>query len=239
MTHVCEPLENRIRRFPRNYQRRLRKLVKGSKQPKDLVYSFPAAIFVLAAGNRSPDVRARGLAVVKEGKPLAEVAAALELPLWTRQVPPEALGASFGVLPDNADFSRRVFNLIPQAEEAGPGWLEAVSFCAKACGEEMALWIAGQRLRKQDAAGDVPLLPLAAFIWFSQHRDEAAHRMIGKPWQKTMSFRKVVEEARVWIERIILDYCFEDDGAGGGWFKVRKSVSGPSFPPIVRARMMA
>jgi hypothetical protein len=46
MTHVCEPLENRIRRFPRNYQRRLRKLVKGSKQLKDLVYSFPAAVFV-------------------------------------------------------------------------------------------------------------------------------------------------------------------------------------------------
>lgn len=222
MSHVCEPLENRIRRFPRELQRRLRKLVKGSKQLKDLVYSFPAAIFVLSAGNRSPDLRARGLALVKEGKPLAEVAAALELPLWTRQVPPEALGA-FGALPDNADFNRRVVNLIPRAEDAASGWLASVSFAAEACNDRMALWLAGQRLRGVDPACGASLLPMAAFIWFSQHRDEAAHQLIGKPWQKTMSFRKVAEETRVWIERIILDYCFEDDGAGGGWFKVRKS----------------
>ncbi len=114
-------------------------------------------------------------------------------------------------------------NLIPRADEAGPGWLAAVSFGAEACGEEMALWLAGQQLGGWGAAGDAPLLPIAAFIWFSQRRDEAAHRLIAKPWQKTMSFRKVAGETRIWIERIILDYCFEDGGAGGNWFKVRKS----------------
>ena len=239
MTHACEPLENRIRRFPRHYQRRLRKLVKGPRQLKDLAFSFPAALFVLAAGNRSPEARARGVTLVKGGKPLAAIAEALALPMWTRQVPPEALGAPFGTLPDNADFNRRVVNLIPRAEDANAGWLASVSFGADACGEAMALWLAGQRLHGWDKSDGAFLLPVAAFIWFSQRRDEAAHQLIGKPWQKTMSFAKVVDETRVWIERIILDYCFEDDGTGGGWFKVRKSCGFRIVPLRTAAELRA
>ncbi|NJM34459.1 MAG: hypothetical protein HC850_06820 [Rhodomicrobium sp.] len=98
MTHACEPIETRLRRFPRGYQRRLRKLVKGSRALKELLYSFPGAAFVLAARSRSPEAQALGLKLVKAGRPLREVAHALDVPMWLRRLPPEAYTAPFGHL---------------------------------------------------------------------------------------------------------------------------------------------
>jgi len=231
VTPVCEPLETRIRRFPRRLQRRMRKFVKGAKELKELVYSFPVAALVLVTGNRPPEARALGLRLVKDGRPLVEVAAALDLPIWTRQVPPEALGAPFGALPDHADFNRRVVNLIPPGASAPAQWLSLVSFAYEACGEAMALWLAGQRIDALHRDHEAVLLPVAAFVWFSQQREETAFKLIGKPWQKSMGFRKVAAETRIWIERVILDYCFEDSATHGSWFKVRKGA-GYRFVPL-------
>jgi hypothetical protein len=131
MAHACEPIETRIRRFPRKFQRRLRKLVKGSKPLKDLLYAFPGAVFVLAARNRPPEARAEGVRLAQAGRPLADVAAALGLPMWLRRLPPEAFAAPFGRLPDADGFGRRVANLTPSAPKTAAMWLQWLAFSAE------------------------------------------------------------------------------------------------------------
>lgn len=231
MTHACEALDVRIRRFPRCYQRRLRKLVKGSKQLRDLLYSFPAAAFVLAAGNRTPDARGRALRLTKDGRPLAEIAAALELPLWVRHVPPEAFAYPFGGLPDDIAFNRQIANLIPKAEGAEPSWLHSVGFLAESGSNDLALWFAKQRVRLVLPENSNPLLPLAAFAWFSMRKAGPGFGLIEKPWHRQMKFSEAASLARAWFARIILEYCMENKPDYGDWFKERKAC-GYRFLPL-------
>src|SRR5262249_31405214 len=155
-------LESQIRRFPRSFRRRLRKLVRGSSRLGDLLYSFPGLAFVLAAGGRPHVARGRAVELVKEGQSLSKVASALDLPLWMRRLPPEAFSEPFGMVPGNEAFGRRIVNEIPDKPDITAMWLRWVLFGAEACGEGFALWLAKQRIYQAEDADRVPLLPLAA-----------------------------------------------------------------------------
>lgn len=231
MTYACESLDVRIRRFPRCYRRRLRKLVKGSKQLRDLLYSFPAAAFVLASGNRTPDACGHALRLVKEGRSLTEIAAVLELPLWVRSVPPEAFAHPFGALPDNVDFKRQIGNLIPKPEEAAPSWLYTIGFLAEAVDDGLALWFAKKRCKLILPEGSDPLLLLAAFVWFSMRKEGPGFGLIEKPWHGKMRFSEAARLAVSWFERVIMEYCVEDKVNYGDWFKERKAC-GYRFLPL-------
>ena len=231
MTRACEPIELRIRRFPRRYRRRLRKLARGSRPLSDLLYSFPGAAFMLAAGCGAPDARGRAVQLIKTGRPLPEVAAALGLPMWTKRLPPEAFDCDLTALPDEAGFGRRIANLVPRAAETTPMWLQWVAYSAQACDNDMALWLAARPIFTRDMEQGVPLLPLAAFVWFSRWDCEVARRLIERPWHENMRFQTAVQEARAWLERVVIEYCLEDDGATGDWFTVRK-VGAYRFLPL-------
>jgi hypothetical protein len=232
MTHACEPFDVRIRRFPRPYRRRIRKLVRGSKPLTDLIYSFPAAIFVLAAGKRTPDACGQAVKLVKAGEPLARIADALELPIWTRRLPPEAFARPFGVLPGDEDFARQIANLLPATPDAASIWLQSVAFGHEACSSALALWLAGSRVAAIDC-GDAmpPLLPLAAYAWFSRRKAEIARQLMRMPWSHQMRFTRAVGETRAWLERVVIEYCLEHQVTDGGWFKPQKS-SGYRFIPL-------
>jgi hypothetical protein len=227
-------LESQIRRFPRSFRRRLRKLVRGSSRLGDLLYSFPGLAFVLAAGGRAHDARGRAVKLVKDGQSLSKVAAALDLPLWMRRLPPEAFGEPFGTVPGSEGFVRRIVNEIPDKPDRMAMWLRWVLFGAEACGESFALWLARQRIYQAEDVERVPLLPLAAFAWFSlEEGGGPARGLIAKPWYGTMRFRVAVEETRCWLERVVLDYCRAGGGAtNGNWFKTRK-VAGYRFMPLL------
>jgi hypothetical protein len=235
MALACEPLDARIRRFPRSYRRRVRKLVTGSRPLKDLLYSFPGAAFVLAAGNRSADARERAVQLVKAGEPLTAVAAALGVPFWLRRLPPEAFAAPFGHLPDEDDFGRRIVNQIPAAAALTPMWLQRVAFGAEAGDGAVALWLASNRILPGEARHGIPLLPVIAFAWFSRHQNAAAHRFIDRGWHRKMRFRAAVLETRFWLERAIAEYCLERPSETGGWHKMSSS-GGYVFLPLRTAQ---
>ncbi len=227
-------LETQIRRFPRGFRRRLRKLARGSSRIGELLYSFPGLAFVLAVGGRP--LAARGLAVrlVKDGQPLADAAAALDVPLWMRRLPPEAFCEPFGNVPGGGEFGRRIVNAIPEKAEATSMWLRWLLFAGEACDESFALWLAAQNIYQAEGAGKPPLLPLAAFAWFSRQSSGPARGLIRWPWHRTMGFGAAVEEMRAWMERIILDYCREGGSRNGSWFQTRKA-GGFRFTPLLKA----
>ncbi len=233
-----------MRRWPRpvslkpksagGFRRRLRKLVRGSSGLGELLYTFPGRAFVLAAGGRPHAARVQAVRLVKEGQPLSEVAAAVDVPLWHRRLPPEAFLLPFGSIPGSEEFGRRIVNEIPNKPEATAMWLRWVLFAAESCDESFTLWLAGQNIYQAGDAGRQPLLPLAAFAWFSREDRGPARGLISSPWHRSMSFGLAVAEMRTWIERIILDYCRGGGSRNGNWFKTRK-VCGYRIMPLLTA----
>jgi hypothetical protein len=227
-------LETQIRRFPRSTRRRLRKLTRVSSRVGELLYSFPGLAFVLAAGGRPVAARQQAMILVKAGRPLAEAATALDVPLWMRRLPPEAFCEPFGQVPGGGDFGRRIVNAIPEKPEATAMWLRWLLFASEACDECFALWLASQDIYRAQDTGKPPLLPLAAFAWFSRQSNGPARGLIRWTWHRTMGFGTAVDEMRAWLERIILDYCREGSSLSGGWFKARKA-GGYRFTPLLKA----
>jgi hypothetical protein len=223
--------ESQIRRFPRGFRRRLRKLVRGSSRLGDLLYTFPGLAFVLAAGGRHHEARVRAVKLIKEGQPLSEAAAALDLPLWLRRLPPEAFSEPLGMVP-GSEFGRRIVNEIPDKPDIAAMWLRWVLFGARACGESFAFWLAKQGFYQATDAGRMPLLPLAAYAWISCSEGGPARRLIGRPWHGSMRFGVAVEETQYWFERMILDYCHDGGRWNRNWFKIR-NVSGYRFTPLL------
>jgi hypothetical protein len=231
MTHACEPFDVRIRRFPRHYRRRLRKLVRGSKPLTDLLYSFPAAAFALAAGGLAPGRSGEAVSLIKSGASLASVAATLDLPLWTRRLPPEAFVEPVGHLPGEADFARQIANFLPAQPERAPHWLSSIAFAHAALGSHFALWLASRRVSAVGYRPGGALLPLAMFIWFSSRDDGPAGQLVERAWTPQMSFAIARSEAQYWLERVVLDHCMDQQPIDGGWYKVQKA-SGYRFVPL-------
>src|SRR4051794_13891121 len=81
-------LERQLRRYHPRFQGAVRVLAMQHWRIADLAMSFPALLFALAVPRSGLDP-ARALARVIDGAGLAEVAAAADVPMWLRKMPPE------------------------------------------------------------------------------------------------------------------------------------------------------
>jgi len=92
-------LERQLRRYHSRFQGAVRTLAMRHSHIADLALSFPALLFALAAPRRGLDRRPALMRVI-DGLSLAEAAAAAEVPMWLRKLPPEAFSRPLQRLPD-------------------------------------------------------------------------------------------------------------------------------------------
>lgn len=216
-------LETQIKRFGKGYQRRLRKLVKVSSRLGDVLYAFPAAAFALVSGRADHARRGEAVRMIKDGASLKLVAKTLDLPVWTRRLPPEAFETPLGVLPDGEAFARSVANHVPKDAEATAMWLRWVMAGHEGCDENFALWLARQRIYRADINVGTPVLPLATYAWFSKHCDEQrARRLVQRPWHKGVTLASAVDSMGTWFTRMLLDVTRADQTRGPGRYSGRK-----------------
>lgn len=232
------PLETHLKRFPKTYRKRLRKLAKTSPRLGDLLFAFPGAGFALVSGRGAPQDRGAATRLVKEGAPLPQVAETLALPLWLRRLPPEAFQEP---LPENLApdlvFDRQVVNLVPQAPEAAALWLEIVLAGKTLAGADFALWLAGQKAlrRPNDPSAQDALRPadprlLALYAAVSGNADLVARRFADVTWTRHMTLSRAVDVTRIWLERLVAEYCRSDAMDGAKWLKPQR-VAGFAFAP--------
>lgn len=228
-------LDVQLRHYNRSYRRRLRKIAKSSSRLADLLYSYPAAAFVIAAQAGNPLLRAQAVRLVKDGASLNKVAQSLALPMWTRRLPPESFTGSFAPLPGGQRFSRCIVNLIPKDPDNCAAWFNWVATAHNLCHEDFALWVA--RLSIWNFVFDDPdvLLPLAAFVWFKDAEGTRARGMIDKPWTPQLGLGKAVEAARGWFIRMLLEDCRSGSGWNGRWF-VAQRACGLRIVPLRKPR---
>ena len=238
----ADAIEVQVRRYAGRFRRNLRLLSEESPRYADLLFSFPAACVALVTGRGTLQTATEALRLVRGGAPLADVASVLQLPIWLRRLPPEAfdrpLPARIGA-EDDAEFGRRVINMLPTERKSPHCWLHWVLTARAACGDEFATWVAAQpifRARRQPPPN--ALLPLAIFAWFSRHPELPAARLMTARWTAKMSIDRAAHLTRRWLHRVLHDLCLELPASRSVWAQPRR-VHGFDFVPLLTSDQLA
>lgn len=170
----------------------------------ELAETFPGLLFALSTRYGTAEARRTAANRIAAGARLREAADALGLPWWTRKLPPHAFAQRLRRLPDEAEFARRIVNLLPSTRQHSAKWLDQVLLAHRSCHAEFALWVARHARASPRLFSDSVLPYLAAWAWHADHRETPAGRLLRDPWTPAMSPRRAFEELTAWRKRIRL-----------------------------------
>lgn len=223
-------LERRFNRYCPRYQGAVRALASQHPRIADLALSFPTLLFALAVPRRGLDpVCAITRAI--EGARLADVAAAAELPMWLRRLPPEALSRPIAKLPDSPFFRRQIANHLPP-RKISPIWLSAVANAAELADEAFAVWIAREMARDRRSVNLKRLRLVGLWAWFSGQPDTLAGSLIRKRWTPDVQFQAALATADDWHDTILLYVTLGRGPIAELWLRPAY-VCGYDFQPLV------
>jgi hypothetical protein len=225
-------LERQLQRYRPPFQEAVRALAIRHSRVADLALSFPTLLFALAAPRRGLD-SACAIARAIEGAPLAEVAAAAEVPLWLRKFPPEALTCPLAKLPDDRFFRRQIANHLP-SRKATPTWLRSVSEAADLADNAFAVWVAKEVVRDRRGVKLDRLRLVCLWAWFSRQPDTFAHGLIEKRWTPDMRFRAALDAADDWRTSVELHANLGCEPIADLWLRPAL-VNGYYFWPLASA----
>ena len=224
-------LERRLRRYHPRVQGIVRSLAMRHSRIADLAASFPALLFALAVPRPWLDP-ARALARVIDGRALAEVAAAADVPLWLRKLPPEALTRPIPRLPDGELFRRQIANHLPRSPKLAPTWLQAVADVAGIAHEQAAVWIARELARdKPQRVNHARLRLISLWTWFSCQPATFAHELIEQQWSPNMRIGPALAAAEHWRMMVALHLNLGPRPIAEMWLQAA-SVAGYDFLPL-------
>jgi len=196
----------------------------------DLAVSFPALLFALAVPQPGLDP-ARALDLAIEGAALAEVAAAADVPMWLRRLPPEALAGPIMRLPDGELFRRQIANHLPRSPKIAAVWLWTVADVADWAHESAAVWIAREIVRGHRQAALKRLRLLSLWAWFSGQPDTLGHSLIEKPWAPAMRLGTALGAAEGWRTTVALHVDLGCEPIADMWLQPAR-VGGFDFLPL-------
>ena len=223
-------LESRLRRYRQPFQGAVRALAARHARLADLAASFPALLFALAVP-RFGKKPAAAIARVIGGYSLAEVAAAADVPLWLRKLPPEALTQPIMKLPDGALFRRQIVNHLPPSPRLAPAWLQAVADVTDLAHEAAAVWIAREFVRDPKSVKPAPLRLISLWSWFSSQPETFGHALIDKPWTPDMRIESAHAAARAWHTTLELHVILGRAPIADVWLRAAR-VDGYDFVPL-------
>lgn len=229
-------IETRLARFGGAVRTRATALASRHPWIADLALSFPALLVALAWPRRGQNAREAQHLIVA-GAPLAAAALQVDLPIWTRALPPEAFHAPVPPLPDTLDVRRQILNHVPKSWNKAPNWLENVSLGYSWGDADLAIWCAREappRLKRRRGwrkryADNRRLVCLWA--WFTQRPDELASALSETRWTPAMQWKAAQDAAIAWRERVCARLYLGDEGVADTWLK-DAVVGGYSFTAL-------
>jgi hypothetical protein len=192
-----ELLERQLRRYHPRSEGAVRALAMRHPRIADLAVSFPALMFALAVPRPGFDP-ACALARVIDGHALAAVAAAADLPMWLRKLPPEAFVRPIPGLPDGELFRRRIVNHLPRSPKLVATWLQAVADVGALAHEQAAVWIARELIREPQGVKPARLRLVSLWAWFSLEPTTFAHALIERRWTPEIRIKQALAAAGDW-----------------------------------------
>ena len=225
-------LEDLVARFHVAKRATIRRLARTSPRVADLGVTFPAALYALASRHGPPKRRAEALGLIEAGAQLRDVAAALDLPLWLRRLPPEAFSGKLGIVPRSDIFARRIANHLPTASDHGAFWLHSIVFGARAADETFALWLAQQRIFREPGNPEELFGLIAAYAAISTGPASRAKSLIVVPWRPEMALDTAVCAAKSWLNRMRLVTQLGDGALTDPWLAAG-DARGYDFVPLL------
>ncbi|OAF07655.1 hypothetical protein AYJ54_17525 [Bradyrhizobium centrolobii] len=222
--------ERRLRRYHPRFRGAVYTLAMRHSRIADLAASFPALLFALAVPRPAFDP-APALACVIDGLGLAEVAAAADLPLWLRRLPPEAFAGPIARLPDSEFFRRQIANHLPRSPKLAPIWLQVVADVASLAHEPAALWIARELVREPRGVTPARLRLICLWSWFSTQRATFGRELITQPWTPDMRMGTALAAADDWRVGIALHVSLGREVIADMWLRAGH-VAGYDFLPL-------
>jgi hypothetical protein len=223
-------LERRLRRYHPRFQGAVRALATRHSRIADLAASFPALLFALAVPRPGLDP-APALARVVDGVALAEAAAAADLPLWLRKLPPEALARPIASLPDGELFRRQIANHLPRSPKLAPMWLQVVADMAQLAHQSAAVWVARELAHESRNVNPARLRLISLWAWFSGQRATLGHELIERPWTPDMRMGPAVTAADNWRMIVALHVNLGRRPITDMWLETAR-VAGYDFLPL-------
>jgi hypothetical protein len=223
-------VERRLQRYCPRFQGAVRALAMRHSRIADLAVSFPALLFALAVPRPGLDPT-RALELAIEGAALAEVAAAADVPMWLRRLPPEALADPIMKLPDGELFRRQIANHLPRSPKIAPVWLRTVADVADWAHEAAAVWIAREVVRGNRRALLNRLRLVSLWAWFSGQPDTLGHSLIEKPWTPAMRIGTALDAAEGWRTTVTLYVNLGREPIADVWLQPAR-VGGFDFLPL-------
>jgi hypothetical protein len=229
-TARADLLERQLRRYRPRHQAAVRALAMQHPRIADLAASFPALLFALAVPRPGLDP-ARALARVIDGVTLAQVAAAADVPLWLRKLPPEALAAPIMRLPDGEVLRRQIANHLPRSPKLAEPWLRVVANVAELAHESSAVWIAREFVREPRLVNPARLRLISLWLWFSRQPATFGRELIDKPWTPDMRIAPALAAADHWRMIIALHVNLGRQPITDMWIHAAH-VAGYDFLPL-------
>lgn len=229
-TARCDLLERRLRRYQSRFQPAVRALAMGHARIADLAASFPGLLFALAVPRPGLDP-APAIARVIDGLALAEVAAAVEVPMWLRRFPAETFASPIARLPDGELVRRQITNHLPLSPKAASTWLRVVAEMNALSHEQAAVWIARELIREPHRVNPARLRLIGLWIWFSSQSETFAHDLIDRPWNSAMRIGPALAEADAWRTTIALHLNLGRQPIADMWLHPGR-VAGCDFWPL-------
>jgi hypothetical protein len=215
----------------------VRALAARHSRVADLAASFPALLFALAVPRPGLDPT-RAIARAIEGVSLAEVAAAADVPVWLRRLPPEAFWRPIMTLPDGEIFRRRIANHLPCSPRVAPMWLQAVADIAGLAHDAAAVWIAREVARERRGVKPNRLRLIGLWAWFSGQPDTLGFTMIRTPWTPAMRIGPALDAAQDWRTTVDLHVRLGRERIADVWLQPAR-VGGYDFVPLTSASDVA
>jgi hypothetical protein len=196
----------------------------------DLAASFPALLFALAVPRPGLDP-ASALGRVIDGRGLAEVATAADVPMWLRKLPPEALARPIARLPDGELFRRQIANHLPRSPRLAPTWLQVVADVTELAHEPAAVWIARELVREPHRVKPARLRLISLWAWFSIQRAIFGRELINRPWTPDIRIGAALAAADDWRTTIDLHVNLGPQPINDMWLQAGR-VAGYDFLPL-------
>jgi hypothetical protein len=230
-------LERRLQRYHPRFQGTVRALAMRHSRIADLAASFPALLFALAVPRRGLDP-VSAIAGVIDGVALAEAAAAADLPLWLRKLPPEAFARPIPRLPDGELFRRQIANHLPRSPKLAPAWLQAVADVADLAHESAAVWIARELNREPRRVNPARLRLISLWSWFSVQQATFGNELIGRRWTPDIRIGRALAAADDWRMMIALHVNLGPQPISDMWLQAGR-VAGYDFLPLTSTAAIA
>ena len=218
-TGLPVPVADAIKRYRRSYRKRLRRFARLSAAHSDVIQTCPVVAFALVTDYGTVEMRAAAVEALKGGAPVKTVLAALDLPAWLRKLPSQALTVSLAKSWWSEQANVKLAGMIPTDVAAASGWFRYVVKANQVGGEQFSVWLSAQNVRWAEArlykARD--LRTLAAFAWFSLHRELPAGLLIERPWHPKIGFVKAIDAADQWLDTITSQVLLDREEKCDAW----------------------